>query len=382
MESRMQKNDPTTLLFDLLREALWHTAGASLCLASYDAAEWERLFRLAVRQGVAAVVWEVVERLPAELQPPRALRLRWAFETGRIERRWQRQRRCVARLAAFYARHGIRMMLLKGYGLSLCYPVPEHRPCGDVDIWLFGRQAEADVLITREWGIAVDTGKEHHTTFRLDDIPVENHYDFLDTFTHASNRRLELLLKRLAARPVASVPVADTRVYLPSATFQALFLLRHAAGHFAACGIGVRHLVDWTLFVARSHDRIDWPLVERAVRESGMETFTQCFRALCVEHLGLDETWMPPLRRNRPLERRMLQALLNISLSPDIPANRLHGIWFRLRRWWSFRWMRRMVYDEGLAKSFLRMSWSHLRRHLPPLRNREEADRIRRATRI
>lgn len=36
------------------------------------------------------------------------------------------------------------MMVLKGYGLSLNYLKPSHRPCGDIDIWLFGKQKEAD----------------------------------------------------------------------------------------------------------------------------------------------------------------------------------------------------------------------------------------------
>ena len=377
----MKANDPTSLLFLLLRRALGNPAEELRGLASCDAAVWERLFRLARRQGVAALIWEAVGRLPAALQPPRALRLRWAFETERIEQRWERQRRCVARLAAFYARHGIRMLLLKGYGLSLDYPVPEHRPCGDVDIWLFGRQAEADALLAREWGIAVDTRKEHHTTFRLDDIPVENHYDFLDTRAHASNRRLESLLKHLAASPGEAVPVAGITVFRPPATFQALFLLRHAAGHFAACGIGVRHLVDWTLFVTHHHERIDWSIVERAVRESGMEPFANCFRALCIEYLGLDESWMPPIGRNRTLEDRVLQALLEASFREAIPRSRLRSIRFRWRRWWSLRWMRRLVYKEPFARSFLRMVWRHLKGHLPPLHRREVQERHRRATR-
>lgn len=39
------------------------------------------------------------------------------------------------------------MMVLKGYGLGKNYPAPNHRPCGDIDIWNFGRQEEVDALI-------------------------------------------------------------------------------------------------------------------------------------------------------------------------------------------------------------------------------------------
>lgn len=44
----------------------------------------------------------------------------------------------VASLAGFYNAHGYKMMVLKGYACSLNWPRPEHRPCGDIDIWLFG----------------------------------------------------------------------------------------------------------------------------------------------------------------------------------------------------------------------------------------------------
>lgn len=375
----MEKNDPENLLIQLLRRALWGSPEDSRRLAACDAAAWERLYGLAAQQGVLALLWEVLERLPAEQQPPKALRLRWAFETVRVERRWRRQYRAVARLAAFYARHGIPMMLLKGCGLSRCYPVPEHRPCGDVDIWLFGHQPGGDAALARELGIEVDTQKEHHTTFRLDDIPVENHYDFLNTRTCASNRRLERLLKRLAAHPGEFVEVGDTRVYLPPATFNALFLLRHAAGHFAGGAIGLRHFADWMRFVAACHDRIDWLVVQSAVRKSGMHSFVDGFQGVCIGFLGLDADLLPPVRRDPRLERRMLEAVLHPPFSGPVPGRRLPGIWFRLRRWWACRWMRRMVYDEPLALGFLRMLWIHVKRHLPLLQAREAADRARRA---
>lgn len=40
----------------------------------------------------------------------------------------------IRKLAGLYRSEGIDMLLLKGYGLSLNYPVPEHRPSGDIDI--------------------------------------------------------------------------------------------------------------------------------------------------------------------------------------------------------------------------------------------------------
>lgn len=61
-----------------------------------------------------------------------------AYNVERIERRYGQQRRRAAELAAAYAEAGIRTVVLKGFAVSRLYPVPEHRPCGDLDCFLCG----------------------------------------------------------------------------------------------------------------------------------------------------------------------------------------------------------------------------------------------------
>lgn len=73
------------------------------------------------------------------------------------------------------------MMILKGYACSLDWPKPEHRPCGNIDIWLFGKQKEADALLANKKGLEIDSSHHHHhTIFYWRDFMVENHYDFFD----------------------------------------------------------------------------------------------------------------------------------------------------------------------------------------------------------
>jgi len=218
-------------LFLLLRRALGRPRPADEAFAGLPAAAWHALYRLAAAQGVLGIAWdglrllEEAGGLPADGAPPRELRIGWSFNTAQDERRYARQRRTI-----------------------LCYPVPEHRPCGDIDIWLYGRQQEADALLRREKGIAIDEEKHLHTVFRIDGVMVENHYDFLNVHAHPSNRQLERMLRTYAAQPGEEIDVEGATVVLPSADFNALFLLRHAAAHFAAAEIGVRHLLDWVVF--------------------------------------------------------------------------------------------------------------------------------------
>jgi len=92
------------------------------------------------------------------------------------------------------------MMLLKGLACGVDWPRPEHRPYGDIDIYLFGKQKEADEALRQAQGpgFKVDTSHHHHTVFQWQGFTVENHYDFLNVHHHKSNVELEAILKSLA----------------------------------------------------------------------------------------------------------------------------------------------------------------------------------------
>ncbi len=70
------------------------------------------------------------------------------------------------------------------------YPNPAHRPCGDIDIWLYGEQEKGDKLLQKK-GIAIDSSHHHHTVFHVNGVMVENHYDFINIHAHLSSRTLE-----------------------------------------------------------------------------------------------------------------------------------------------------------------------------------------------
>lgn len=356
------KNTATNGLFALLRAALHGKMEDTALFARCDEACWGEIYRRSSVQGVLAVAWDGLQMLPGELRPPRALLLEWAFNVEQIEKRYRRHEAAVTCLAAFYHKHGFPMMLLKGYGLSLSYPVPSHRPFGDIDIWLYGRQPEADRVVARELGLRIDEDKEHHTTFLFDGIMVENHYDLVNNETHSSNRRIEQPLKRFAAQPGESVELGGVPVGLPSVPFNALFLLRHAAVHFAAVNIGLRHVLDWYVFIERNAGKIGWEELYALAREANMDRFLGCLNAICVEDLGLDPSLLPPFTVDPKLKERVLNEILSPEFSAPKPTGLLPNMWFKTRRWWANRWKHRIVYDEGLAGAFVNSVRVHLKR--------------------
>jgi len=50
---------------------------------------------------------------------------------------WYVQKENIRRLSVFCAKHGIKMLIFKGYAMSLLYDKPESRKSGDVDVFFF-----------------------------------------------------------------------------------------------------------------------------------------------------------------------------------------------------------------------------------------------------
>ena len=139
-------------LLSLVKYGIGHQGSP---IKEYD---WASIKVLADVQGLTAIVMDGIERLPDQLRPPKTLTLQWIGEVLQsYERRYPDYEKAIGELAGFYRTQEIKLMILKGYGLSLNYPKPNHRPCGDIDTWFFGKQQEADVLLTKELGINVDT---------------------------------------------------------------------------------------------------------------------------------------------------------------------------------------------------------------------------------
>ena len=340
------------------------------------------LSSLAASHGLSAILGDMMLQQTITSEPgqcaiciSKAERIQWALASEQVERKYARQKAVIAKLSGFFAEHGIKMMILKGYGLSLNYPVPNHRPCSDVDIWLFEErqasdgktekrsvQQKADNLLREHFNIEIDEGKHHHTVFYVDGVMVENHYDFLNIHAHRSNRVIESRLQALTQQDMEPVEVEGNIVYLPSPDFHALFMLRHSASHFAAERIVIRHLLDWRYFVEKYTSKIDWQSLNEIAEQMNMHRFLNCMNAVCIDKLGLPSGAVPEFERDQMLEERVWNEILQPEFAEAKPldAGYIKSWGYMFRRWWANRWKHKLVYSEGLATTFIVQVWSHL----------------------
>lgn len=322
--------------------------------------DWEAVKALADKQGLSAVILDGIERLPDNKRPPEDVLLEWIGDSLYYDALYEDYRKAIRTLAGFYNQHGFKMMVVKGLACSLDWPKPSHRPCGDIDIWQFGKQRIADEVIERETGIEVDNSHHHHTVFYWGDYMVENHYDFINVHHHRSNAELEKILKDQARDDSHFVEIKGEKVYLPSPNLHALFLLRHAMMHFAATEITLKNLLDWGYFVQAHGKAVDWKWLSDVLERFGMKELFHIFNAICMEDLGFDKNLFPAASVNAELKERVLTEILNPEIPNEKPSKLLARAVWKLHRWKANEWKHRLCYRESMWSAFWSGVWNHL----------------------
>lgn len=345
----------------------------------------EEVPRLANRQGVAGLLYqEVIES--GENPGDKRWIMRLSGFVQKRQKRYHVHKEKMEKLARFYGKHGIGMMVLKGYGLSLNWPTSDFRQPGDLDIFLFdkglvgeevkglmGEEVKglrgdevwkrADRLVEEKLGVKVDDSHEHHTCFSLGDLSVENHYDIVDTKTHKDGKLVDGILKEMALKHVkTAIPVFDN-VYLPPANFNAIFLMRHMGQDFGSTHTSLRQIFDWAFFMEKHGAEVDWNVVMPLLKEMGIVKFFHIINAICVDYLGFDEKIFPEIEHDEKLEKRILDDLFNPEFSETQPKGKvIQNIIFKTRRYWKNSWKKELIFKYSPLVDFFYGVKMHLGR--------------------
>lgn len=358
--------DIQDILFTLIRLSLG-TRADEMDFSALTNADWKELIDLSFDQGVAAIAVdglqkslelrdESLERLELALDSPELedLKYEWFGACFENEQTYEEHLKVIKKLALLYNEQSVRMLLLKGYGLSLNYPVPEHRTSSDIDIYLYGKGGLGDALVRKHFGCEVKQNEDKHSVFALDDISVENHACFVNDTVYPSLKGLNDFLVEEAKKGTRHT-IGGSQIVIPSAMFNALFIPFHCAGHFVHGEASVRQLCDWACFVQKHSSEIDWNAVEAKAKEAGFWQFFCCLNGIVQEHLGVDSSLLPEWPRDKELEARVLEEIL----APRKVVKSLAG---KVYRFFAAGWKYRMVYNDSLLISAFRQAKAYLRR--------------------
>ncbi len=354
-------NQPEEMLFALLRSALGTQPIDPQRFGDATAEAWQACFKLAVKQGVTALALDGVLQLPADAQPPKALKLSWAMTVEKHEARYRRYCQTAEQLFQLYAAHGIATVQMKGVGFSTYYPTPQHREGGDIDIYTYSadparmsdKEANtlADELMVKQ-GNPVDYHSPKHSNFCFRGVPVENHKTFLNVEQYDVAVECDALLHQLL-QPEEALLCGEYRIRIPSPAFNTLFLAFHAAQHYG-CGLALHHLCDWVCLLQRCGlqipDGVNTPVIRH-----WMVMLTK----LCNDHLGTD---IPlPEACDEVLADEVMSEMLHPYLGEEPPRGKWGILCFKTRRLFYLHRLRSKVLQQSMTQRLWQSVVFHLR---------------------
>ncbi len=356
------------MLFKLLRSGL-ETVETGGC-GSFEVVQWGKMYKFGVRHGVSAILLDglqkAVERgmIGEGMMPGREVRMRWMSDCVNLERVCSRQYHLSSELAENFAGKGVRTVVLKGIAAGECYPVPFHRPCGDLDCFLMGDYEKGNV-IAESMGAKVVRDHYKHSHILYKALEVENHQFCTGVRGSRKAKDFERLLQGLLKDEGTSY-IGETRLECPPPMFNALFLTHHSQRHYLSEGIALRHLCDWAMFVKVHGGDVDWGRFRAVAKEYGLVAFADSMTRISERYLGVPV----PAGYEAAADDELDMILLNDIMAYQKPheyGNAWKVRWQVARDLFRFRYRYRKFSDTSMLSSLLTLFWGFLTDRNPKL---------------
>lgn len=246
--------------------------------------EWEWAFETFSIHGVTPIVYDLFERMPEEVRPPRDVLMKFISANFGAQRSYVKLQGVSAKLKEVMKANDIKCFLLKGLSLAEYYPRRESRKFLDIDLYAPGAESKVDDAF-KDKGVKVDTDFYRHSHMSIAGVLVENHHCLLDVRGRKGMLELDSDLKKMAQK---HLDLFDSPgLYYPDADFSLIFNLHHALSHFIYEGISFKFLVDWILFLRKEREHLTTDQMAASLRKHGLLKFAAVMSEVSVRHLGL-----------------------------------------------------------------------------------------------
>ncbi len=258
----MSRNGAQDLLIRLLRSSQGQPGTSEQ--REIPTADWERMIELAIRTGVAPLIYHYVRTLPDLDIPSGAITaLRELYNMNAL-RNLRIYRQLHSILQALHDA-GIAVAILKGaYLAQFAYDNIAHRSMADIDILVRQADVTAAERCLRDLGYRVDEGKpddiqtHSQVAYRApdEDVGVEIHWDIRPAIG-AFRVDMDGVWQRM--QPIT---IAGTEALALQREDLLLHLCLHASSHHLFKFYGLRSLCDIAAVVRRCRDPIDWEALQ------------------------------------------------------------------------------------------------------------------------
>ena len=251
---------------------------------STDGMDWPAVLRKANDHAVTALLYSGMKEMAGV---PEAIvsRVRGAAIAADLqgEHMLAVQREILDTLGA----NRIPCAVLKGSSVAWCYPHPELRMPGDIDLLVGEANLEAACRLLQGIGFAADHETELHVDLQRADVVLEMHKT-TSIFPRTEKGAWTADYMGQALAHVRRQTLRGCAFPMLAKPEQLVSLLAHMSRHLGSSGIGLRQLCDWAVTAHRLREEIgpeDIGLLERC----GLLKFASIVTRMCEKYLGLPE---------------------------------------------------------------------------------------------
>ena len=277
---------------NLLRASLWDE------LPVVDGrVDWGNVFSMAEKQSTLAMMCQSAMQVEGDNALSPEMRLSMLSIMGQNSSQFTQLSETMKRAVELIRARGIEPVLLKGSGLALNYPFPEFRQCGDIDLYVGEKNFHEGCAAMREmtdfehWGM--ENEKQMHYNIEKGDLIIELHRVSAILHDAKDNAFYRAIERKGLSENLHRVDFEGTCVSLPSDTFNAFYVFRHAWHHFLETGVGFRQLCDWTLLLHSLYGVLDLDELKSYLERLDLMKPWKTFGCIAVLSLGLPKEEMP-----------------------------------------------------------------------------------------
>lgn len=229
--------------------------------------DWNRLMQLSQIHGVSGITAYMISqyRLASEESINAAAKTLARQTVVLFVRRGEQTKQLLKELNDREIDHG----MLKGYVIRNCYPIPELRSYGDMDLVIHPEKRQPVHQMMTELGFDTKTSWEPVYSYVRGNELYEFHTEIMEVDVSDKANYREYF------RSVWEHMIPEQgHTFTPDPEYHFLYLLCHIAKHIAGSGAGLRMYLDIAFYLKSFGDIMDWTWVQDELEALKLEEFT------------------------------------------------------------------------------------------------------------
>lgn len=215
-------------------------------------------------------------------------------------------------------RNDIPYYLLKGISLAAYYPEAEYRKLGDVDLYINEEKAleQAKKVLAAEGFVEEKEISDHHLTYHYTFAKTGRTY-LLELHYHVVGLYQYEPANEVVGEVFSSERLRGERQMIEGYEYQVLppteyvfYMLHHMLKHYLYSGFGIRLLCDFTCYLEKRRDEVDFDRLHAWCRKSHILHFYETVMEVCRSYLGFDGEMDGRLQGDKEVSRKFVEKIL------------------------------------------------------------------------